>query len=141
VEKLGDAWVNVFEAVGILVLVAITLTVAALALSISHPSPQLLRDLTQVGAALFVAYAIAIAAIRPEPGEDEKDHRNFLWGFIGIGMCGLSALGVGLALTAYREAGHAGTLDVVGLCWMVAAFLVLGLLVALYPIYVGTRST
>jgi|GEM_PF-6243022 len=136
-KKVGEAWANALEAIGIFLLFAIVLLISALALSIEHPSPQLFRDLTQVGAALFVAYAISIAAIRPMPEEKEDEHLSFLWALICIGFCGLVALGLGIALAAYREAGHESILDIAGLCWMIAALFLLGCCVAVYPIVVA----
>lgn len=67
------------------------------------------------------------------------ERRSWLWGAIGIGFAAFVAIGAGIGLAGYREAGHGSALDIVGLCWMVTAIGLLGLAVALYPLLAHTQ--
>jgi hypothetical protein len=121
------------EGFGAVLAVATMLSIAALTAPVAHPSAQLFNDLTQVGTGLFVAFSIAIAGVGIRVGEDVAEHLNWLGNGCGVGIAGLIAIGAGVALAAYRGAHHVGSLDVIGLCWIVAALLMMGVLVAVLP--------
>jgi hypothetical protein len=114
-------------------LVAMVLWGAAESNSLGHPSDQTFRDLAQVGAALLIAFAVATATASAFTGGDLKDHINWLGGVCGIGISGFLGVAASVGLAAYREAGHAGWLDILGLCWIALSILLLGMLVALLP--------
>jgi len=124
---------GLLEGFGAVLAVAIMLSVAALAAPVSHPSPQLFGDLSQIGTGIFVAFSVAIAGTGIRVGEDLAEHLNWLGNSCGVGIAGLIAIGTSVALAAYRGAHHVGSLDVIGLCWIVAALLMMGLLVAILP--------
>lgn len=110
------------------------LTAGVLATNLPNPSEQTFRDLAQLDGVLFVAFAVAIAAVGPRSGQRIDDHLNWLGFGSGVAICGLIAAGSALALAAYREAGHGGSLATIGFCWSAVAILMLGLLVALLPL-------
>jgi hypothetical protein len=102
-------------------------------LQLADPSPQLFRDLAQIGSALFIAYAVATAGAASFTGKDLKLHLSWLGFTCGGGITGLLALASSVGLAAYREAGHGSWQDILGLCWVVTGIGLLGLAVALLP--------
>jgi hypothetical protein len=116
--------------------IAVALTVGLRDMTDAHPSVELLHQLTQVGAALLVAYSVAIAGF--ERGLRKKTaknaHEHWLGYAAGVGMCGLVGIAATLALAAHREAGHANLLDDAGFGWALASIGMLGLFVAALPI-------
>ncbi|HEV7771468.1 MAG TPA: hypothetical protein VGO66_12535 [Solirubrobacterales bacterium] len=118
------------------------LLVATAGLSAGDPSPQLLRDLAQLGAALFIAYSVATAGASFSEGRIPEEHLNWLGSICGVGASGLVGIGAGIALAAHREAGNASALDVIGLCWVIASIALMGLFVAALPyaVYSWRRS-
>jgi len=100
---------------------------------VSDPSANTFRDLSQVGAAMFVAFAVATAGASAFTGGDLKNHLNWLGATCGLGLSGFLAIGSSVALAAFREAGHAGWLDILGLCWVGSAVAFLGGTVAILP--------
>lgn len=115
------------------VVIAGCFSIAAITGSIAHPSAQLFRDLAQINAVLFVAFAVAIAGIGLRDGESVKGYLDWLGSGCGVALADVIAIGAGVALAAYREAQHQSTLDLLGLCWMGSTFVLTGLCVALLP--------
>ena len=115
--------------------ISLFLAYSAAHFSIGHPSEQLFESLAQIGAALFVAFAVTLAAV--ERGNfGRAEHANWLGFGCGSGFAGLIAVGVCLALQAYREAGHAGWLDLAGLAWAATALAMLGFAVSVGPLLI-----
>lgn len=65
--------------------------------------------------------------------ERQKAVENWLGVTCGLGVSGFLAIGSSIALAAYRDAGHVGWLDILGLCWVVTGLGLLGLFVAVLP--------
>lgn len=130
---LGPLYAGVAYGIAPVVVMASILSVLAFVESVGEPSAALFRDLTQVGIGLFLAFSVAIAGAGIRAGEAVADHVNWLGTGCGLGFCGLTAIGVSVALAAHREAGHANALDVVGLAWVAASLLLIGMAVAVLP--------
>lgn len=140
-DWLGPTWVGVLDGLGTVVVMTVALLVVANSLSLPDPSHELFRDLAQFGAALFIAYSVATAGAGFSTDKIDE-HLNWLGSICAVGACGLLGIGASIALAAYREAGHASTLDIVGLCWVVASLTLMGALVAVLPyaVYSWNRS-
>jgi hypothetical protein len=99
----------------------------------ADPSSTLLYALAQIGAALFIAYAIATAGAAAYTGKNLRRHLSWLGFTCGGGITGVLGIAFSLGLAASRDAGHAGWLDLLGLSWIITSFSLLGLLVAMLP--------
>jgi hypothetical protein len=117
---------------GIAVLAALIWLLCLLA-DVSHPSEALFRDLRDVGIGVFLAFVVATAGARLRDGELLSRHLNWLGYSCGFATAGFLSIAASVGLAAYREAGHAGALDLIGLSWIGAALLMLGLCVAALP--------
>lgn len=102
-------------------------------ISVADPSPEVFRDLADVGAAVFIAFAVATAGAAAFTGGNLKLHLNWLGSACGVGLSGFFGILASVALAAYREAGHASWLDLFGLFWILAGITLLGSLVAALP--------
>ncbi|MDQ3725028.1 MAG: hypothetical protein M3335_03900 [Actinomycetota bacterium] len=131
---LGPFFSGLAEALSSIAGLTFTFWAFAEANSLAHPSPQLFRDLAQVGSALLVAFAVATAGYASSTKGDRKSHIYWLGGACGIGLCGFVAVAASVGLAAYGEAGHAGWLDILGICWVAISIAMLGLLIAVLPI-------
>lgn len=98
-------------------------------------SPELLRSLAEVNAALLIAYAVEVSwiarAARRRPRVD-REHR--LGGFVGIGAGGLFAVLLALLLAERALDGHWGSVEELGFSLTVAALAALGAAVVLQPL-------
>jgi len=101
--------------------------------SIADPSAEVFRDLAQIGAAVFIAFAITTAGAAGITGDDLKLHLNWLGISCGLGLVGFLGILASAALAAFRDAGHAGVLDLLGFYWILSGLLLLGCLVAMLP--------
>lgn len=113
--------------------VALILWGVAELVGLAAPSSRLLGELAQIGAALFIAYAVATAGAAAFTGKDLKRHLSWLGFTSGGGLSGLLSIALGVGLAAYREAGHNGWVLLLGLSWIVTSLSLLGLVVALLP--------
>lgn len=110
--------------------VAATIGGAFFAGAIPAASPDLLQTLAIVGAILVPAYVVEVTWLMPQMGAGEE-YEEWLGFVVGAGIAGLVAIAVALLTAQHRAAGHAGTLDDLGLAWVVVAEVVLaGTLVA-----------
>jgi len=100
---------------------------------IAHPSAEVFRDFIQVGSAVFIAFSVATAGAAVFTGGDLKLHLNWLGSTCGLGLTGFFGILASVALAAYREAGHSGWIDLLGLYWVASGILLLGCLVAVLP--------
>jgi hypothetical protein len=99
--------------------------------SLADPSAELFWNLAAIGAALFVAYSVALVAVGPQIGDPK--HQNWLGSSCALGVLGVSAIGTSLALASFREADNSGLIDIVGLCWIVTNLVLLAVFIALLP--------
>ena len=93
-------------------------------------SPDLLQTLALIGAILLPAYVVEVIWLMPRMGHGEEFEEWF--GFIvGAGIADLLAIAVALLGVQHRLAGHANSLDDLGLAFVVVSLVVLaGTLVA-----------
>jgi hypothetical protein len=133
-----ENWLGPFLS-GLIESMAASLTIALVfwggleSLTVAAPSAQVFRDLSQVGAAFFVAFAVATAGAAAFAGGNLKEHVNWLGYVCGIGVSGFLAIASSIALAAYRDAGHTGWPSTLGLCWVGTGIGLLGILVAGLP--------
>jgi hypothetical protein len=118
---------------GVVAFVGALLSFIAVRYSIPDPSAALFRDLAQIGVGLLVAFSIAVAGAGFRADDDPNARLNWLSVGSGFGLTGLLGVGISVALAAYREADHRGALDQIGLGFVSAALMMLGLIVALLP--------
>lgn len=130
---LGPLISGFIEGLGVTAILALILWGSAEWFGLADPSADTFRDLAQAGAALFVAFAVATAGASAFAGGDLKEHLAWVGAICGLGISGFLAIGSSVALAAFREAGHAGWLDIFGLCWTGSSFALLGILVAALP--------
>jgi len=120
-------------------LIWITMITVALAYSlhdVAPPSVELLHELTQVGAAVLVAYSVALAGAERDLRRRtaRRAHERWIGFAAGAGIGGLAGIALTLALAAHREAGHANLLDDIGFGWALASIGMLAFFVAALPI-------
>jgi hypothetical protein len=93
-------------------------------------SPGLLQSLATIGAILMPAYVVEVVWLVPQMGKG-IDYEEWLGFVVGAGIAGLIGIAVALLLAEHRLAGHANSLDDVGLAWVIVSQLVLaGALIA-----------
>jgi hypothetical protein len=137
---MGPLCSGLVYGIGAISLISAIFSAAALLEPISAPSQEVFRSLTEVGIGMFLAFSIATAGAGIRTGESIDDHLNWLGTGCGIGVCGLVSIGTSVALAAHREAGHASSIDIIGVCWIGASVLAMGTLVALLPYAVYSWS-
>jgi hypothetical protein len=130
-DRLDPFRLGFIGGIGSVAVLTVSLLVMAWGWSLTDPSADLFRDLAALGAALFVAYSVAAGTTGPRL--HKGSHQNWLGSSCGLGIGGLTGIAMSIGLAAYRDAGHAGALDVVGLCWIVANLTLLGVFVAMLP--------
>ncbi len=98
--------------------------------AVPAPSPDLTQSLTTIGVVLVPAYVVEVTWLLPRMGRGEE-FEEWLGFVVGAGIAGLVAIAVSLLLTEHRLAGHANSLDDLGLSFVVFALAILaGALVA-----------
>jgi len=114
----------------------LSLFVTGLVLSMLLPSglpPQaLFENFAQVGATVFVAYAVATTGVAYRKDAIEQ-HVHWLGSTCGVGALAVTGLGISLLLAAERDAGHGGVWFTVGLCWIAATVALMGVFIAFLP--------
>jgi hypothetical protein len=97
---------------------------------IGDPSAGVLQSIAAAGVGLLIAYSVGITAIVVR---DTVDYDHWLGVCCGIGFSGLVGVVICLVTAAYREAGHAGTFDQIGLAWAVCSIFPLAGFIAFWP--------
>jgi hypothetical protein len=98
--------------------------------AIPPASPGLLQSLATIGAIFEVAYVVEVLWLVPrmDRGEEFEEWLGFL---VGAAIAGLLAVAVALLGAEHRLAGHANSLDDLGLAFVVVSLVILaGCLVA-----------
>lgn len=87
-------------------------------------SPELLQSLATIGAIFVPAYVVEVVWMVPHMGQGEE-FEEWLGFVVGAGIAGLIAIAVALLGVEHRVAGHANTLDDLGLGFVVVSLVIL----------------
>jgi hypothetical protein len=129
-------WPSAFEPITKGVLLAL-FSVAAASIggsfflgAIPPASPGLLQSLATIGAILLPAYVVEVVWLVPRMGQGEE-FEEWLGFIVGAAIADLLAIAVALLAAQHRLAGHANSLDDLGLAFVVVSLVILaGCLVA-----------
>lgn len=98
--------------------------------AIPPASPGLLQTLGLTGAILLPAYVVEVIWLLPQMGRGEE-LEEWLGFMVGAAIADLLAIAVALLAVQHRLAGHANSLDDLGLAFVIVSLVVLaGTLVA-----------
>jgi hypothetical protein len=120
--------------------VAIASVGAAFFLSaIPSASPDLLQTLALIGAILLPAYVVEVVWLLPrmERGEELEEWLGFM---VGAAIADLLAIAVALLGVQHRLAGHANSLDDLGLAFVILSLVVLAGTLVAQPLLVNRFS-
>lgn len=92
--------------------------------AIPPASPELLQSLATIGAIFVPAYVVEVVWMLPHMGRGEE-FEEWLGFVVGTGIAGLLAIAVALLGVEHRVAGHANTLDDLGLSFVVVSLVIL----------------
>ena len=101
--------------------------------AVPAPSPDLLQSRATIGAVLVPAYVVEIVWMIPQLGKG-FEYEEWLGFVVGAGLAGLLAIAVALLLAEHRRAGHANSLDDLGLAWVVVSEAILAGALVLQPL-------
>jgi|GEM_PF-1383717 len=101
--------------------------------AIPPASPELLRSLATIGAIFVPAYVVEVVWLVPRMGQGEE-FEEWLGFTIGAGIAGLLAIAVALLGAEHRVAGHANSLDDLGLSFVVVSLVILAGCLVLQPL-------
>jgi hypothetical protein len=96
-------------------------------------SPDLLQTLALVGAILLPAYVVEVVWLLPqmERGEELEEWLGFM---VGAAIADLLAIAVALLAVQHRLAGHANSLDDLGLAFVIISLVVLAGTLVVQPL-------
>jgi hypothetical protein len=98
--------------------------------AIPSASPDLLQSLALIGAVLIPAYVVEVVWLVPRMGGGEE-LEEWLGFIVGAGIANLLAIAAALLGAQHRLAGHANSIDDLGLAFVVVSLVILaGTLVA-----------
>ena len=92
--------------------------------AIPPASPGLLQSLATIGAILVPAYVVEVVWLVPRMGRGEE-FEEWLGFIVGAAIAGLLAIAVALLGAEHRLAGHANSLDDLGLAFVVVSLVIL----------------
>lgn len=101
--------------------------------ALPSPSPGLTENLTTLGIVLVPAYVVEVTWLVPRMGRGEE-FEEWLGFVIGAGIAGLLAIAVSMLLSEHRLAGHANSLDDLGLSFVVFTLAILAGCLVLQPL-------
>lgn len=101
--------------------------------AIPPASPGLLQNLATIGAIFVPAYVVEVVWLLPRMGQGEE-FEEWLGFTVGVGIAGLLAIAVALLGVEHRVAGHANSLDDLGLSFVVVSLVILGSVLILQPL-------
>ena len=101
--------------------------------AIPPASPELLQSLATIGAIFVPAYVVEVVWLVPRMGRGEE-FEEWLGFVVGAGIAGLLAIAVALLGVEHRLAGHANSLDDLGLSFIVVSLTILAGTLVLQPL-------
>ncbi|HXS32587.1 MAG TPA: hypothetical protein VN758_02285 [Solirubrobacterales bacterium] len=101
--------------------------------AIPPASPELLQSLATIGAIFVPAYVVEVVWMVPRMGRGEE-FEEWLGFTVGAGIAGLLAIAVALLGVEHRVAGHANSLDDLGLSFVVVSLTILAGTLVLQPL-------
>jgi hypothetical protein len=104
--------------------------------AIPPASPGLLQSLATIGAIFVPAYVVEIVWMVPRMGRGEE-FEEWLGFTVGAGIAGLMAIAIALLGVEHRVAGHANSLDDLGLSFVVVSLVILAGCLVLQPLLAG----
>jgi hypothetical protein len=96
----------------------------------------MLRDLAQIGATLFVAYAVEVSWLEKVSPVQTAARERWIGIVLGVGACGLLGIIVSLGLAERAAVGHWAWLDEIAFAGVSASLGLLAMVVALCPLLV-----
>lgn len=94
---------------------------------------DLLQSLATIGAILLPAYVVEVVWLVPRMGQGEE-FEEWLGFVVGAGIAGLFAIAVALLGVEHRVAGHANSLDDLGLSFVVVSLVILACTLVAQPL-------
>jgi hypothetical protein len=107
--------------------------------AIPPASPELLQSLATIGAIFVPAYVVEVVWMVPRMGRGEE-FEEWLGFTVGSGIAGLLAIAVALLGVEHRVAGHANSLDDLGLSFVVVSLTILAGCLVLQPLLANRFS-
>ena len=107
--------------------------------AIPPASPELLQSLATIGAIFVPAYVVEIVWLVPRMARGEE-FEEWLGFVVGAGIAGLVSIAVALLGVEHRIAGHANSLDDLGLSFIVVSLTILAGTLVLQPLLVHRFS-
>lgn len=104
--------------------------------AIPPASPGLLQSLATIGAILVPAYVVEVVWLVPRMGRGEE-FEEWLGFLVGAAIAGLLAIAVALLGAEHRVAGHANSLDDLGLAFVAVSLVILAGTLVLQPLLAG----
>ncbi len=101
--------------------------------AIPPASPELLQSLATIGAIFVPAYVVEVVWMVPRLGRGEE-FEEWLGFVVGCGIAGLLAIAVALLGVEHRSAGHANSLDDLGLSFVIVSLTILAGCLILQPL-------
>jgi hypothetical protein len=101
--------------------------------AIPPASPELLRSLATIGAIFVPAYVVEVVWMVPRMGHGEE-FEEWLGFTVGAGIAGLFAIAIALLGVEHRAAGHANSLDDLGLSFVIVSLTILSGCLVLQPL-------
>jgi len=101
--------------------------------ALAPASPELLDSLATIGAIFVPAYVVEVIWLVPRMGRGEE-FEEWLGFTVGAGIAGLLAIAVALLGAQHRLAGHANSLDDLGLSFVIVSLVILSGTLVLQPL-------